>query len=58
MMKRIQEKNLGFVTTEKKRQKQLLESKISDNKKKEIQQKIDILTAFETANNQKLRSEL
>lgn len=47
MMKRILEKGSDFVQLEKKRQRQLLNGKLSDNKKKEVQQKLNILTAFE-----------
>lgn len=45
-MKRIQEKGLEFVSSERTRLKHLLTGKISDNKKSEIQQKLNILTAF------------
>lgn len=45
-MKRIQEKGLDFVSVEKKRLQHLLNGKISDNKKSELNQKLNILSAF------------
>lgn len=45
-MKRIEEKGLNFVTDEKKRLQHLLNGKISDNKKAELNQKLNILSAF------------
>lgn len=57
-MKRIQEKGLDFVETEKRRQRLLLTGKLSDNKKIAVSQKINIMTAFETNIHQKSRTEL
>lgn len=45
-MKRIQEKGLNFVSSERKRLQQLLIGKVSDNKKAELNQKLNILSAF------------
>lgn len=45
-MKRIEEKGLGFVSGESKRLQHLLSGKISDNKKAELNQKLNILSAF------------
>lgn len=45
-MKRIYEKGLEFISLERKRLQQLLKGKISKSKKTEINQKINILSAF------------
>lgn len=45
-MKRIEQKGLEFVTTEKYRLQNLLSGKISANKKLELNQKLNILSAF------------
>lgn len=58
LMKRIQEKGLNFVESEKKRQHTLLTGKLSDNKKVEIQQKINIVTAFDRSTWPKTHTEL
>lgn len=58
MMKRILEKGPDFVVSEKKRQNHLLTGKLADNKKIEIQQKINILTAFEGASEKRSHTEL
>jgi len=58
MMKRIQDKGLDFVAAEKKRQKQLLNGKISEKKKLDIQQKLNILSAFDSISNRESHAEL
>lgn len=58
IMRRILDKGLDFVDNEKKRQRQLLTGKISDQKKVEVQQKLNILTAFEVNTYQKYHNEL
>lgn len=45
-MKRIQEKGLSFVETETGRLQHLLSGKISNTKRAEINQKLNILAAF------------
>lgn len=58
MMKRIQDKGLDFVAAEKKRLKQLLNGKISEKKKLDILQKLNILSAFESISNREAHAEL
>lgn len=58
MMKRIEDKGLDFVAAEKKRQKQLLNGKISEKKKLDILQKLNILSAFESISNREAHAEL
>lgn len=46
-MKRIQERDIEFIGAERLRLKQILEAKISEQKRKEINQKLNILSAFQ-----------
>lgn len=52
-MKRIQEKGWAFVTEEIKRLQKLLGGKVADTKKAEINQKLNILSAFKSDGDQK-----
>lgn len=45
-MRRVLEKGIGFIGAERTRLQQLLSEKISDKKRKEINQKLNILSAF------------
>lgn len=57
IMKRIQERDIDFIGAERIRLQQLLDGKISEQKKKEINQKLNILSAFNVAENEQ-RNEL
>lgn len=59
-MKRIQERDIEFIGAEQMRLQQLLEEKVSEQKKKEINQKLNILSAFDVVKQStpKLRTEL
>lgn len=45
-MRRILERNVNFIGAEQMRLQQLLDGKISNQKRKEINQKLNILSAF------------
>lgn len=45
-MRRILERNISFIGAERVRLQQLLDGKISDQKRMEINQKLNILSAF------------
>lgn len=57
-MKRIRERDVGFIEAEQLRLKQLLNQKISEKKKYEINQKLNILSAFDVNNSQVTHTEL
>lgn len=46
-MRRILERDIGFIGAERSRLQQVLDGKISDQKRKEINQKLNILSAFD-----------
>lgn len=46
-MRRILERDIGFIGAEQSRLQQVLDGKISDLKRKEINQKLNILSAFD-----------
>lgn len=46
MMQRIQEKSVSFIGVERMRLNQLLEANVSDQKRREINQRLNILSAF------------
>lgn len=45
-MRRILERDISFISAERMRLQQLLDEKISDQKRKEINQKLNILSGF------------
>lgn len=57
-MQRIREKDVGFIEAEQLRLKQLLNEKISEQKKAEINQKLNILSAFDVKISQVSHTEL
>lgn len=57
-MKRIQERDIDFIGAEQMRLQQLLNEKISDQKKTEINQKLNILSAFVVKENRVSHNEL
>lgn len=57
-MQRIREKGVGFIEAEQLRLKQLLNEKISEQKKAEINQKLNILSAFDVKISQVSHTEL
>lgn len=46
-MRRVLERDISFIGAERMRLEQLLDEKISDRKRSEINQKLNILAAFE-----------
>lgn len=57
-MKKMQEKGVNFANTERTRLQSLLNGKISDNKKAELNQKLNILSAYNYDAKTESRSEL
>lgn len=57
-MQRIRERAIDFIEVEKLRLKQLLNEKISEQKKTEINQKLNIISAFDVKINQVPHTEL
>lgn len=57
-MRRILERDIGFIGAERSRLHQVLDGKISDQKRKEINQKLNILSAFDVIERAELHSEL
>lgn len=58
IMRRIQERDIEFMGAERLRLQQLLDAKVSEQKKKEINQKLNILSAFNLDSVSHSRSEL
>lgn len=57
-MRRILERDVSFIGAERMRLQQLLDGKISDQKRKEINQKLNILSAFNIIEKAQLHTEL
>lgn len=57
-MKRIAEKGLEFIDAEKSRIQNLLAGKMNDNKRAELNQKLNILSAFSYEEENPIRNEL
>lgn len=57
-MKRIIEKGSNFVNEEQRRIENLRSSKISDNKKKELTYKLNILESFKLKDENSIKDEL
>lgn len=57
-MRRILERDVNFIGAERMRLQQLLDGKISDQKRKEINQKLNILSAFNIIEKAQLHTEL
>lgn len=58
IMHRIRERDVEFIEMEQLRLKQLLNQKIAEQKKTEINQKLNILSAFDVKTDQKPHTEL
>lgn len=57
-MKRILERDIEFIGAEQMRLQALLAGKISERNQKEIDQKLNVLSAFTMAKRQNMRTEL
>lgn len=57
-MRRVLERGFGFIGAERLRMQQLLDGKISEQKRMEINQKLNILSAFDVLERAELHSEL
>lgn len=57
-MQRTLERDIGFIGAERLRLQQVLDGKISDQKRKEINQKLNILSAFDVIERAERHTEL
>ena len=58
IMKKIKGDGMAFVPKETERTKKMMEGKISDAKKKELQEKINVLRSFTKQDDSKAKEEL